>query len=77
MSEAAILARLHARLICEAAECEAIAARNPDHALRESTEAALRRAEAAALAELLRELPGVSVPDPRQIALFSDGGPRQ
>jgi hypothetical protein len=66
------LAALHARLILQARDCERLAERNPDHAEREAAEAAMHRAEAAALAALLAPH-GVHVPDPRQLALFSDG----
>lgn len=74
MTAALILARLHARLILEAGEAEAMAARNPDHAEREAAEAALRRAEAHALAQAIRAThAGVSIPDPASLSLFSDG----
>lgn len=75
MTDLAALAALHARLILEAREAETLASRNPDHAERERADAAQRRGQAAALADLLAPH-GVHVPDPRQLALFSDGGPR-
>ena len=75
MTNLAALAALHARLLLEAREAEAIARRNPDHADRERAEADTRRAEADALAALL-EPQGALVAPPGQLSLFSDGGPK-
>lgn len=65
VTDLSALAGLHARLLLHARDCERLAERNPDHAERET-------AEAAALAAVLGPL-GVHVPDPRQLALWSDG----
>lgn len=67
-----ILAALHARLILEAREAEAVAARNPDHRERELAEAFTRRHEAAALAAMLAPH-GIEAPPPGQMQLFGDG----
>lgn len=72
VTDLSALAGLHARLLLHARDCERLAERNPDHAERETAEAAMHRAEAAALAAVLGPL-GVHVPDPRQLALWSDG----
>lgn len=72
------LVRLHADLIQRAARAEAIARRlatvDPDRASCEAVDAAEARATAAELADTLRlaGLP-VFIPDPRQLALLSDG----
>ena len=72
MTDLAALAALHARLLLEAREAEAIARRNPDYADRELAEAGTRRAEADALATLL-EPAGVLIAPAGQLSLFSDG----
>lgn len=73
MTALAPLVALHARLILEAREAEAIAARNPAHADRELAEADTRRTEAASLAAMLAGL-GIETPPVGQLSLFSDGG---
>ena len=72
MINLAALTALHARLILEARDAEALAARGGDHADREASEAATRRTEAEALAALL-EPHGVLIAPPGQLSLFSDG----
>jgi hypothetical protein len=72
MTDLAVLVALHARLILEARESEALAARNPDHHERETSEAEARRIEAAALATLLAPH-GLEPPPSGQMQLFGDG----
>lgn len=72
--------RLHAGLIRDAARLEAVAQRHqatdPDRAMQAADDAAECRATAAALADLLAATGApVLIPDPRQMALLSDGGP--
>ena len=78
MSEAARLARMHARLLLRAAERRASARRlrdtDPDRAELAYDEADEALADANALREVLRRFDDVFVPDSRQISLFSDGG---
>lgn len=68
----ASLAALHARLILEAREAEALDYAGNPHADRERAEARTRRAEATALAELLAPH-GIETPPDGQLQLFSDG----
>lgn len=71
-SALAALAELHASLLIAAREAERMDHDGNPHAERERMEARNCRAQAAALANLLRPH-GVQVPDPRQLALWSDG----
>ena len=73
-----MVAGLHARRLLEARSLEASAARcagaDPDRAEQCTDDAAEARAEAAALAAMLRAAGAdVLIPNPDQLSLFGDG----
>jgi hypothetical protein len=72
------IAALHAGLILAAREQEAAALRYGDHGDAERADqardyASEHRADARAIADLLARFDDVHVPQPGQLALFSDG----
>jgi hypothetical protein len=75
--DTARLARMHSRFLLTAAERRAAAARlrdtDPERAEMALDDACEALANANALRDMLATLPGVHVPDERQISLFSDG----
>jgi hypothetical protein len=66
------LVALHARLLLQAREAEALDYEDNPHRERERAEARKLRQEAAALGEVL-EPHGVQIPHPRQLSLLADG----
>lgn len=68
----ATLVALHASLLLQARECEALDYAGNPHREHERAEARTRRAEAAALAEVLGPH-GIECPIPGQLQLFNDG----
>ena len=72
MSDIASLVALHARLLLQARECEALDYAGNPHREHERAEARTRRQEAAALAEVLGPH-GLALPVPGQLQLFNDG----
>jgi hypothetical protein len=79
MSHVARMVRMHARIVTDAAALEASSARHriadPERSMRAADEAAELRANADALVTILRDAGAdILFPDPRQMALLSDGG---